>query len=207
MSSEISNLLLALGIFSFGFISIGPNILAIIGTSMERGRKDGTQLALGVGAGSAIWATLTVSGLTALITAYAGIVTLLKVFGAAYLLWLAYKAFRSASNSDATISKPKAAKGKNLFFQGLAIQMTNPKAALQWIAIVGLGLGANAPLWVGLTLIVTATALSILVHLVYAITFSTQPVILFYQHSRRWIEGALGLFFTFAAYKIATHRN
>jgi len=206
MSPEFSSLLLALGIFSVGFISIGPNILAIIGTSMERGRKDGTRLALGVGTGSAIWATLTVSGLTALITAYAGVVILLKIFGATYLLWLAYKAFRSASTSDA-IKKPKAAEGKNLFFQGLAIQMTNPKAALQWIAIVGLGLGTDAPLWVGLPLIVSATALSILVHVVYAITFSTQPVILFYQRSRRWIEGALGLFFTFAAYKIATFRN
>ena len=206
MSPEISNLLLALGIFSVGFISIGPNILAIIGTSMGRGRKDGMQLALGVGSGSAIWATLTVSGLTALITMYAGIVTLLKIFGAIYLLWLAYKAFRSASTSNA-MSKPTAAKGKNLFLQGLAIQMTNPKAALQWIAIVGLGLGADAPLWVGLTLIVTATVLSIVVHLLYAITFSTQPVIMFYQRSRRWIEGALGLFFTFAAYKIATYRN
>lgn len=206
MSPEFSSLLLALGIFSVGFISIGPNILAIIGTSMERGRKNGVQLALGVGVGSAIWATLTVSGLTALITAYAGIVTLLKIFGATYLLWLAYKAFRSASVSDA-MKRPKAAKGKNLFFQGLAIQMTNPKAALQWIAIVGLGLGASAPLWVGLTLIITATALSVLVHLLYAITFSTQPVILFYQRARRWIEGTLGLFFTFAAYKIATYKS
>lgn len=206
MSSEVSNLLLALSIFSVGFISIGPNILAIIGTSMERGRKDGMQLALGVGSGSAIWATLTVSGLTALITMYAGIVTLLKIFGAIYLLWLAYKAFRSASTSN-VMNKPKVAKGKNLFLQGLAIQITNPKAALQWIAIVGLGLGADAPLWVGLTLIVTATLLSIFVHLIYAVTFSTQPVILFYQRSRRWIEGALGLFFTFAAYKIATYRS
>jgi len=206
MSPEISNLLLALGIFSVGFVSIGPNILAIIGTSMDRGRKDGIKLALGVGTGSAIWATLTVSGLTALITAYAGIVTFLKIFGATYLLWLAYKAFRSASTSG-VVNNPKAAKGKNLFLHGLAIQMTNPKAALHWIAIVGLGLGADAPLWVGLTLIVTATALSILGHLVYAITFSTQPVILFYQRSRRWIEGALGLFFAFAAYKIATYRN
>jgi len=75
MSPEILNLLLALGIFSVGFVSIGPNILAIIGTSMERGRRDGVRLALGVGTGSGVWATLTVAGLTALITAYAGLVT------------------------------------------------------------------------------------------------------------------------------------
>lgn len=206
MSPEISSLLLALGIFSVGFISIGPNILAIIGTSMERGRGNGVRLALGVGTGSAVWATLTVAGLTALISAYAGLVVLLKIFGAAYLMWLAYKAFKSAATSTAN-AKPRSATGRNLFLQGIAIQLTNPKAALQWIAIVGLGLGNDAPLWVGLTLIVTVTTLSLLVHVLYAITFSTQPVIAFYQSARRWIEGALGMFFAFAAFKIATYRN
>ena len=206
MSAEISSLLLALGIFSVGFVSIGPNILAIIGTSMERGRNAGVKLALGVGSGSAVWATMTVAGLTALITAYAGIVTLLKIFGAGYLMWLAYKAFRSAA-TPAHQQKPKAAQGKNLYLQGIAIQLTNPKAALQWIAIVGIGLGDGAPLWVGIALITIATALSLAVHVIYAITFSTQPVIAAYQRGRRWIEGALGLFFSFAAFKIATYRQ
>ena len=206
MSAEISSLVLALGILAVGFISIGPNILAIIGTSMERGRKDGTRLALGVGLGSGIWAMLTVAGLTTLITAYAGIVTRRKIFGAAYLTWLAYKAFRAAAAKDDTV-KPQSARGKNLFLQGVAIQMTNPKAALHWIAIVGLGLGADAPLWAGLALIVCATVISVCGHLAYAITFSSQPVVLFYRRFRRWIEGALGVFFAFAAYKVATFKS
>lgn len=206
MSPEITSLLLALSIFSVGFISIGPNILAIMGTSMDRGRKHGVMLALGVGVGSGIWAMLTVAGLTALITAYAGFVTLLKILGAAYLLWLAYKAFRSAA-TPAGVLTAKAAKGQNLFLQGVLIQMTNPKAALQWIAIVGLGLGPGAPLWVGLTLIVLATMISLVGHVLYAVTFSTAPVVAFYRRARRWIDGALGVFFTFAAFKVATFRN
>lgn len=206
MSAEISSLLLALGIFSVGFVSIGPNILAIIGTSMERGRDAGVRLALGVGTGSAVWATLTVTGLTALITAYAGVVTVLKVFGAAYLLWLAYRAFRSAA-TPSHLQRPRSARGKNLYLQGIAIQLTNPKAALQWIAIVSIGLGQDAPLWVGLALIVIATTLSLAVHVLYAVTFSTAPVVSAYQKGRRWIDGALGLFFSFAAFKIATYRQ
>ncbi|MEL7000947.1 MAG: LysE family transporter, partial [Pseudomonadota bacterium] len=78
MNDDLTSLFLALGIFAVGFISVGPNILAIIGTSMQRGRADGTALALGVATGTAIWATLTVTGLTALVTAYAGAVTVLK---------------------------------------------------------------------------------------------------------------------------------
>ncbi|MEM7462644.1 MAG: LysE family translocator [Pseudomonadota bacterium] len=206
MSPELSSLLLALSILAVGFFSIGPNILAIIGTSMEQGRKKGATLALGVGTGSGIWAALTVAGLTALITAYAGLVTLLKIFGAAYLTWLAYKAFRSAMNSDGKV-KLSTVRGKNLFAQGILIQMTNPKAALHWIAIVSFGLGPDAPLWTGIALIVSATIISICGHLAYAITFSTQPVVMYYRKFRRWIDGSLGIFFTFAAYKVATYRN
>lgn len=206
MNEHWMSLFLALGIFSVGFVSIGPNILAIIGTSMERGRRDGMALALGVGTGSVLWATLTVCGLTALISAYAVAVLVLKIFGVAYLLWLAWKAFRSAASPGAA-PVAIASRGNNLYLRGLAIQMTNPKAALQWIAIVGIGLGADAPAWVGGILIASTAVMSIAGHLAYAVTFSTRPVMAFYRRTRRWIEGALGLFFSFAAFKLATYRG
>ena len=206
MDQHLTSLVLALGIFAVGFVSIGPNILAIIGTSMERGRQHGVALALGVGTGSGIWATLTVVGLTALVTAYAWTITVLKVLGAAYLLWLAYKAFRSAATPHLK-STATAAQGGGLYWRGLLIQMTNPKAALHWIAIVGIGLGADAPAWVGVLLVVTTTALSIAGHLAYALLFSTETVVEFYQRARRWIDGLLGVFFVFAAFKIATFRS
>lgn len=206
MNEHLASLLLALGIFSVGFISIGPNILAIIGTSMARGRRHGVALALGIGTGSGSWATLTVAGLTALVAAYAGAILVLKVFGVLYLLWLAVKAFRSAATPDVT-AEAMAAAGDNLYRRGLLIQMTNPKAALHWVAIVGIGLGANAPLWVGIALIASTTLLSLLGHVAYAVIFSTEPVVEFYRRARRWIEAGLGVFFTFAAYKLATFRH
>ena len=43
MDQHLTSLALALGIFAVGFVSIGPNILAIIGTSMERGRRQGVE--------------------------------------------------------------------------------------------------------------------------------------------------------------------
>lgn len=205
MSDHLSSLFLALGIFSVGFISIGPNILAVIGTSMERGRTQGAALALGVGIGSGLWATMTVAGLSALITAYAGAMTALKLVGAAYLMWLAWKAFRSAAHPDGALVAT-AAQGENLFWRGLSVQMSNPKAALHWIAIVAIGLGPNPPLWLGVALVLSATFLSILGHLAYAMVFSTAPVVAFYRRARRWISAALGVFFALAAGKLALDR-
>ncbi len=205
MSEHLASLFLALGIFSVGFISIGPNILAVIGTSMERGRRQGAALACGVGIGSGLWATLTVAGLSALITAYAGAMTVLKLVGAAYLMWLAWKAFKSAATPGGDMVAT-ATQGDNLFWRGLSVQMSNPKAALHWIAIVAIGLGPNPPVWLGVALILSATALSILGHLAYAMVFSTAPVVAFYRRARRSISLALGAFFTLAAGKLVWDR-
>ena len=206
IAEHLPNLFFTLGIFSLGFVAIGPNILAVMGTSMARGRSQGAALALGVGLGSGIWASLTVAGLATLMTAYAGAMIVLKIFGVAYLLWLAFKAFRSAAKPDPAALEAGAADGRNMVLRGLTIQMTNPKAALQWIAIVAIGIGPNAPWQIGLMLVVSAMILSILVHVAYAVTFSTGPVIAFYTRTRRWIEGTLGALFTFAAFKLATSR-
>jgi len=205
MSEHLASLGLALSILSVGFLVIGPNILAVIGTSMARGRRDGAMLALGIGIGSGVWASLTVLGLATLMTAYAGAVTALKFAGAAYLLWMAYKAFRSAATSDANL-KPRGEAEGNLFLRGMVIQMTNPKAALHWIAIVTIGIGPQAPYALGAALVISATLLSVLGHLAYALTFSTTPFIRAYARARRWIEGALGAVFVFASYKLATAR-
>jgi len=113
---------------------------------------------------------------------------------------------RSAATPDANTAI-RVARSDNLYARGLAIQMTNPKAALHWVAIVGIGLGDQAPLWVGIILVVSATAISMIGHVAYAVTFSTRPVVAFYRRARRWIEGFLGLFFTFAAFKLATFRT
>jgi threonine/homoserine/homoserine lactone efflux protein len=97
MTAYLDGILLAYGAFMIGIFSPGPNILAVMGTSMSVGRGAGKGLALGVATGSFLWGVMTLFGLTALITLFAGAMTVNKVFGAAYLLWLAYKAFRSAA--------------------------------------------------------------------------------------------------------------
>jgi len=85
--------------------------------------------------------------------------------------------------------------------------MTNPKAALHWLAVVSIGLGPDAPFWLGIALVACATVLPVIGHLAYAVTFSTRPVVAFYQGARRWIDAALGLVFGAAACKLAAFRT
>ncbi|RED49193.1 LysE family translocator [Aestuariispira insulae] len=193
--------------FMLGIMSPGPNILAVMGTSMQVGRRQGCALALGVATGSFLWGGLTVSGLSAALAVYADLLIVIKVLGGLFLLWLAYKAFRSAAQRLEIKTQGLQENGLFRFYmRGLLIQMTNPKAAFSWIAIISLGMQPQAPLWVGVAIILGTGGLSIVGHMAYAYAFSTAPMVRLYARARRVIQAGFGLFFTFAGLKLLSSR-
>ena len=205
----LSGIALAYTAFLLSIMSPGPNILAIMGTSMSVGRRSGLALALGIAAGSFCWALLTATGLSALLASTAVALTAIKVAGGLYLLWLAFKAFRAAAArhdlaAQTLAGGPRSPRGYVL--RGFVIQMTNPKAALAWIAIIALGLQADAPVWVSLAIVAGTTLLSVAIHALYALAFSTRPMLRLYGKARRWIQGTLGAFFALAGLKLLTTR-
>lgn len=209
ISQYLPGIILAYSAFLLAIASPGPNILAVIGTSMSVGRRSGMALALGVALGSFCWAFLTAFGLTALLASYAPALTGIKIAGGAYLLWLSYKSFKAAASAHDI--EPTTLKGvtfgyRAFFMRGFVVQMTNPKAALAWIAIISLGLQENAPWWVGFSVVIGTTILSIVIHCVYAVAFSTTTMVHLYSKGRRWIQGALGALFAFAGFKLLTSR-
>ncbi|KLN61836.1 lysine transporter LysE [Kiloniella spongiae] len=205
----LPGILLAYAAFLISIASPGPNVLAVIGTSMEVGRKSGMALALGVSLGSFCWAMLTVLGLSALLSTYAIALTIIKVGGGLYLLWLAYKSFKAARQKTDLVTKTLAGGDRSpvgYFLRGLAIQMTNPKAVLAWIAIISIGLTEGAPVWVGVTIVAGTSLLSVIIHLTYAVSFSTPVMVHLYAKARRSIQFALGSFFAFAGIKLLSSR-
>jgi threonine/homoserine/homoserine lactone efflux protein len=209
MSAEtwghLSQLLLVYVAFLLAVASPGPSTLAIVGTSMEQGRRAGLMLALGVTSGSFTWGILAAAGVSALIAAHAGMLEVIKIAGGLYLLYLAWRSARSALHPD----QPKGvglATGRRTFLRGYLMHLTNPKAILSWTAIIALGLRADAPGWVVLAIIGGCLMISMTVNLGYACLFSTPAMISGYRRIRRWAEGALAVFFTFASFKLLTAR-
>jgi len=210
ISIYLPGILLAYSAFLLAIASPGPNVLAVIGTSMSVNRSSGMALAIGVATGSFSWAVLTVFGLSTILAAYAEALLIIKVFGGLYLLWLAYKSFKSAASSH-DIKAVELAGGLRTplgyFKRGYIIQMTNPKAALAWIAIISLGLKDGAPLWVAAAIVLGTFALSMAVHLLYAIVFSTPVMVRIYSKARRVIQGVLGAFFAVAGLRLLMSRS
>lgn len=197
-------------VLALGMAAPGPAIAALLGLSLQKGRRMGLAMAAGLAAGSTTWALLTVLGLSALILASATALAWLKIVGGAYLLWLAAKAFRSAATPRPVVAEPEApalADGARAFWYGYLVQMTNPKAALGWAAAAALAMRPDAPIWVSVGVVLGALALSILINGGYALAFSTSRLARLYQRARRGVEAALGAAFAAAGAALLTSRS
>ena len=204
MGFEFSLLLVA---WAIGRGSPGPATLAIAGASMNRGRTAGLAVAAGIFCGSATWGLAAALGLSALMAANAWVVETLRYVGAAYLLFLAYKAARSAL-SDKSLMPVAAGQGGlgRLYVKGLLIHLTNPKAILGWGAVFAIAVPVGA---LQISVLETYGALlsvSCGVFFGYALLFSTGMFVRGYQRLRRWFEGAFAVLFGLAGLKTLTAR-
>lgn len=194
--------------YLLGTASPGPSNMAIMGVAMSQGRRPALMLAAGVITGSLCWALLVATGLSTLLLAWAQAMVIVKVVGGIYLLWLAWKAARSAARRGDAASVPLAATASagSLYRRGLLLHLGNPKAMLVWTAIMSLGIHPDAAPFI-LPLIVGGCALlGIMVFSSYALLFSTPAMSRGYRRSRRSIEGVFALFFTAAGIKLLFSR-
>ncbi len=205
MLSEINLTLILVAAF-VASASPGPATLAIAGTSMSNGRKSGLALASGITTGSLIWSVSAAMGLGAIMLANAWAFEVMRYFGAAYLMFLAYKSARSALSAKEM--KTQAIPGSNrlLYSKGLALHVTNPKAILFFGALFAIGLPPETSAS-QLVMVIAAVGLqSFLIFHGYAVLFSTPAMTRVYMKLRRWFEGAFAIGFGAASLKIFTSK-
>ena len=116
----------------------GPDILYLLTKSLSDGAKAGIILACGLVSGIVFHTTLVMVGVAAFIKSSATAMLLLKIFGATYLLFLAFGAFKSA-RAGKKISLSRA--GRNfsslaLYKRGVLMNVLNPKVLLFFLAFL-----------------------------------------------------------------------
>lgn len=211
MMPDGTHLLLVYSAYVVAAASPGPSTMRIMATAMHRGRRAGLTLAAGVVTGSVFWGMMAATGVSAVLAQHAGLLTALKAFGGLYLLYLAFKAGRSAARRDDGPPPREDERGAfslaSLYRQGLLMHLANPKSVLGWIALVTLGLGPDATVETAFAVLAGCAALSVAIFGGYALVFSTAPAVRAYRRARRWIEGVLAASFAFAGMKLLLSRN
>jgi threonine/homoserine/homoserine lactone efflux protein len=151
----VSDLLALLSItaaLAVGAVSPGPSFVLVARTAVAASRQDGMATAFGMGVGVAIFALAALLGLHALFNAVPWVYTALKIVGGFYLLYLAYRIWRGASQPLTVMSAgaDHAPAAKNLtrsFLIGLGTQLSNPKTAIVFSSVFAALLPQNPPSW------------------------------------------------------------
>ncbi|GAB4184620.1 MAG: hypothetical protein OHK0024_24790 [Thalassobaculales bacterium] len=111
-------------------VTPGPGIFYVAARSLAGGRRDGILSSLGTAIGGLAHVAAGAAGLSALLLASAEAFTVVKLIGAAYLIYLGVKTCREAA---APIDAPAAG---GAFRQGIVVEMLNPKTAAFFLAFI-----------------------------------------------------------------------
>lgn len=113
----------------------GPDNLFVLTQSALHGRLAGWLVTLGLCSGLLMHTTAVSLGVAAIFQASALAFTILKLIGAAYLLYLAWQAFRA--NPSAIRGNARSREhGWRLYRRGVFMNVTNPKVSIFFLAFL-----------------------------------------------------------------------
>ncbi|PSH64885.1 threonine transporter [Phyllobacterium brassicacearum] len=204
-------LLSILAAISIGAISPGPSFVLVSRIAVASSRTHGLASALGMGVGGALFAALAVLGLTALLMQFEWLYLLLKLLGGAYLVYIAIRIWRGASEPLALSGSIETASGISVsraFLLGLITQLSNPKTSIVYASIFAALMPPSPPLWLLLALPPMLFCVEAGWYAVVAFAFSGSRARLIYGRLKLWIDrgagavmGALGLKLMVEAFK------
>jgi len=217
--------LLAYSIYFLGVASPGPSNLAIMGTAMASGRKPALILSLGIIVGSCFWGVLAAFGLSAVLVHYSSLLFVMKIAAGIYLLWLALRSTRSVisllpkkmlssqrpknkitshQSKKPVVDCPIVVDSKKIFFSGLLLHLTNPKAIFVWLSIVTFTMQSGGHSQTAFAVVLGCGLIGMGVFFTYALLFSTAIAQHIYSKMCIGFEGLLAVFFGYAAFRMFT---
>jgi threonine/homoserine/homoserine lactone efflux protein len=116
-------------------LSPGPDIIYVLVQGMTNGKKHGIVTALGLVSGIIVHTSLVAFGISAIIKQSENLFLMIRLLGAAYLFYLAWKVYKS--DTTITVKAPAAEQKKELtalFKRGFLMNVLNPKVAIFFLA-------------------------------------------------------------------------
>jgi threonine/homoserine/homoserine lactone efflux protein len=122
---------------SLAFLAIpGPSVFYIVTRSLAQGRRAGVTSMLGVQAGGLVHVVAAAIGVSAVIATSATAFTIVKYAGAAYLILLGVRKLLAPGGEAIEPEQRGNATRSRLFWQGVIVNVLNPKTALFFLAFL-----------------------------------------------------------------------
>lgn len=116
-------------------VTPGPAVFYIVARSIDQGRLAGFVSTLGVAAGSCVHSVAAAFGVSALLASSALAFNVIKFIGAAYLIYLGVRKFLVPDDLETNVKIERKAL-REIFNQGIVVNVFNPKTALFFLAFL-----------------------------------------------------------------------
>jgi threonine/homoserine/homoserine lactone efflux protein len=152
---------LGTAVLSFSVVALaltltpGLDTALVLRAALTRGRRDAAATAAGIVAGLFVWGAAAAASVSALLTASQLAYDLLRIAGAAYLVWFGLRLLVRAVRGSSAAEPGRGAAGSpwRAARQGLATNLLNPKVGVFYVALLPQFLPSGSdPLAVGLLL-------------------------------------------------------
>ncbi len=114
----------------------GPGVAAVLARSLAHGTRGAGAFIAGYVVGDLLWFTVAAAGLAALAHSAQAVFVAIKYVGAAYLLYLAYRAWNTPVTTLATDVRAPEQRPLQLFFGSLSLTLANPKTIAFFLALL-----------------------------------------------------------------------
>ena len=125
--------LLYCGLYAVAIAVPGPGVVAIVARALGSGFRATVPAAIGTAVGDLVWVSMSAFGLAVVAHAMGEFFMIVKLAGAAYLLYLGYKYWTAPVSEMETIVPASASQG---FFSQLSLTLGNPKAIAFFVALL-----------------------------------------------------------------------
>ncbi|RSN71684.1 MULTISPECIES: LysE family translocator [Actinomadura] len=125
-------------------VTPGPDMLFVLGCGVRGGARAGLLATLGVITGDALYIVAATAGLAALLTAFPVAFTVIRIAGAAYLIYLGVQLIRNRGSNQA----PDGTSGRRAFLNGVVSAAANPQTFTFMVAFLPQFIDpAAGPVW------------------------------------------------------------
>jgi RhtB (resistance to homoserine/threonine) family protein len=198
LSNYLGEFLALATIHFLAVVAPGPDFAITIRQSARFGRVVGICTALGIGAGISVHVLYTLLGVGALMHTIPWLLTVAKVVGGAYILYLGVSLVRSRPKtvlegeepSDTPVAEQTLLRA---FTTGFLTNATNPQATLFVLAIFTTIISAKTPLKIQALYGVWMCLVNALWFVVVALFFSSSRVRLLFMRMGHWFERSMGV--------------
>jgi homoserine/homoserine lactone efflux protein len=164
-------------------LSPGPGVVMTLSNALRFGLRGTIGGILGIACGTFVVAGISATSLAAILAASATAFSVVKLVGAAYLLYLGIRLWRAPPRRLGIEATHEARFGRR-FLEGLLLQLTNPKAVFFFLSVFPPFIDPRAsyvPQFIRLVL--TYSTLVVAIHCAYA---------LLARQARTWLNSELG---------------